>query len=208
MTEQDKLFLTRLQLSQLQSDTPYIDDWYYVMVTERRSRSADGSAASDENSAADPLEDLRALRSLSHQLELREAQNAKLYVKQRRDFAGVTVQGSLGALQRGSNMRPRQLLQMHGGEKEKEDDEAGEDEAEEKKKSPEMAAKDASPVMAAAAAQQQQHQQAELFKARATLVAVEKIYQLIIQFEDARVNELTGVVVSLNPDPYVSGKGE
>ncbi|KAG0230674.1 hypothetical protein BGW42_000792 [Actinomortierella wolfii] len=109
MTQSDKDFINRIQISQLVTDDPYADDFYCQVYTAIRNRHLQqlGLPSMIPNEANGGRRNGRADQRMQQQVQ-RIVNDAKRNPKR----TNVTVQGALGKIALNSVLNPRQLLQV------------------------------------------------------------------------------------------------
>ncbi|KAG0270011.1 hypothetical protein DFQ27_000975 [Actinomortierella ambigua] len=110
MTQSDKDFINRIQISQLVTDDPYADDFYCQVYTAIRNRHLQQMGLPGTSSGGDTnggRRNGRAEQRIQQQVQ-RIVSDAKRNPKR----TNVTVQGALGKIALNSVLNPRQLLQV------------------------------------------------------------------------------------------------
>lgn len=109
MTQSDKDFINRIQLSQLGSGDPYADDFYYQVYSSLRQRAGLPLQPSLGNDDPDRMNANRGRRENMVQQNLqRIVNNAKRRPKQ----SQVSLEGALGTIASLTARNPRQVLQI------------------------------------------------------------------------------------------------
>ncbi|KAG1595547.1 hypothetical protein G6F48_000617 [Rhizopus delemar] len=108
MTQNDKDFVNRIQLSQLASGDPYADDFYYQVYTSLRQRAGLPTATQVTNERGTRgRRDESMMQRMQQQLQ-RIVNDAKRRPKQ----TGVSLEGALGKITSLTVRNPRQVLQV------------------------------------------------------------------------------------------------
>ncbi|CAO3669910.1 unnamed protein product [Rhizopus stolonifer] len=105
MTQHDKDFVNRIQLSQLASGDPYADDFYYQVYTSLRQRA--GLPTNQANNERRGRRDDSMMQRMQQQLQ-RIVNDAKRRPKQTQ----VSLEGALGKITSLTVRNPRQVLQV------------------------------------------------------------------------------------------------
>ncbi|XP_071441104.1 protein PAT1 homolog 1 [Hetaerina americana] len=102
MTQWEKQFLLNIQRMQLQSDRPYVDDYYYTMYA-RRKKEREMAAGGKGNGL------LAQTKSLEREHNLREKDNKRT---EHHKYTPAQFENSLGKLQVVSVMAPRKIIDL------------------------------------------------------------------------------------------------
>ncbi|KAI7818802.1 topoisomerase II-associated protein PAT1-domain-containing protein [Gamsiella multidivaricata] len=114
MTQSDKDFINRIQISQLVTDDPYADDFYCQVYTALRNRHLQqmGIPGNVMNSGSAPSDNRhRGNDRTEHRMQL-QVQRIVSDAKRNPKRTNVTVEGALGKIAVNSVLNPRQLLQV------------------------------------------------------------------------------------------------
>ncbi|KAH8925438.1 hypothetical protein BT69DRAFT_1318275, partial [Atractiella rhizophila] len=173
MTQSDKDFITRIQISQLVSEDPYIDDFYFHVLKgiKLQQAQAAGGPAGSNSPTKDSHEIGRRGRSQSNaanrRLTRRENAMAKMAqqvqrlvneAKKKPRGTELSLEGALGKIALRTASQPRQLLQVSGG--------------------PSTSKEEKAPAAAAAPLQPQTEGQKPALTRRQVLVALEKLWDI------------------------------
>lgn len=128
MSTRDKHWLIGIQLSQLNTDTPYIDDYYYTVYKDRKAKLSGNSQskAHKDNQLNHPLTQPKGHAKLvliqmgkngttnRNGQNNRERRNSgtKIDDKLQRTYTPLQFENSLGKLQYGSVTAPRKIIDM------------------------------------------------------------------------------------------------
>lgn len=132
MSTRDKHWLIGIQLMQLNTETPYIDDYYYTVYKERQKKSAHESNTYKDNTLNHPLTQPKGHAQLlmmlgkngtinqrNGHLNNRERKNSESSVNNKNDkeqtprtYTPLQFEKSLGKLQCGSVTAPRKIIDM------------------------------------------------------------------------------------------------
>ncbi|KAF9290981.1 hypothetical protein BGZ68_005568 [Mortierella alpina] len=115
MTQSDKDFINRIQISQLVTDDPYADDFYCQVYTALRNRHLQqmgipGNMADNESGQNDNRR--RGGNGRTEQRMQQQVQRIVSDAKRNPKRTNVTVEGALGKIAVNSVLNPRQLLQV------------------------------------------------------------------------------------------------
>ncbi|KAG0279694.1 hypothetical protein BGZ95_000484 [Linnemannia exigua] len=113
MTQSDKDFINRIQISQLVTDDPYADDFYCQVYTALRNRHLQQMGI--PGNMMDPESQDSRRRGGNGRTEQRMQQQVQRIVsdaKRNPKRTNVTVEGALGKIAVNSVLNPRQLLQV------------------------------------------------------------------------------------------------
>ncbi|KAF9582412.1 hypothetical protein BGW38_000246 [Lunasporangiospora selenospora] len=111
MTQSDKDFINRIQISQLVTDDPYADDFYCQVYTAIRNRHLQNMGVP----GALMSEEAKRRRGANGRMEQRMQQQVQRIVsdaKRNPKRTNVTIEGALGKIAVNSVLNPRQLLQV------------------------------------------------------------------------------------------------
>lgn len=130
MSTRDKQWLISIQLSQVNTDTPYIDDYYYTVFKERKTKSKgqSESKAHKDNQLNHPFSQPKGhvqlvLNSMNNKngnnqrngqniRERRTSESNKDKEQSPRTYTPLQFENSLGKLQCGSVTAPRKIIDM------------------------------------------------------------------------------------------------
>ncbi|KAF8975815.1 hypothetical protein BGZ46_008813 [Entomortierella lignicola] len=114
MTQSDKDFINRIQISQLVTDDPYADDFYCQVYTALRNRHLQqmGIPGNMMDSAAGQNDNRRRTNVRTEQRMQQQVQRIVSDAKRNPKRTNVTVEGALGKIAVNSVLNPRQLLQV------------------------------------------------------------------------------------------------
>lgn len=118
MTQGDKDFINRIQISQLVTDDPYADDFYCQVYTALRNRHlqqmgvSSNSMGGDANGQNDNNNRRRGGNGRTEQRIQQQVQKIVSDAKRNPKRTNVTVEGALGKIAVNSVLNPRQLLQV------------------------------------------------------------------------------------------------
>ncbi|KAF9327249.1 hypothetical protein BGZ91_001551, partial [Linnemannia elongata] len=115
MTQSDKDFINRIQISQLVTDDPYADDFYCQVYTALRNRHLQqmgipGNMMDPEGNQGDSRR--RGGNGRTEQRMQQQVQRIVSDAKRNPKRTNVTVEGALGKIAVNSVLNPRQLLQV------------------------------------------------------------------------------------------------
>ncbi|KAG0197863.1 hypothetical protein BGX28_008639 [Mortierella sp. GBA30] len=115
MTQSDKDFINRIQISQLVTDDPYADDFYCQVYTALRNRHLQQMGIPGNMMEAESGQNDNRRRGGNGRTEQRMQQQVQRIVsdaKRNPKRTNVTVEGALGKIAVNSVLNPRQLLQV------------------------------------------------------------------------------------------------
>ncbi|KAF9990122.1 hypothetical protein BGZ75_003449 [Mortierella antarctica] len=115
MTQSDKDFINRIQISQLVTDDPYADDFYCQVYTALRNRHLQQMGIPGNMADNEPGQNDSRRRGGNGRTEQRMQQQVQRIVsdaKRNPKRTNVTVEGALGKIAVNSVLNPRQLLQV------------------------------------------------------------------------------------------------
>ncbi|KAG0288331.1 hypothetical protein BGZ98_004298, partial [Dissophora globulifera] len=114
MTQSDKDFINRIQISQLVTDDPYADDFYCQVYTALRNRHLQqmGIPGNSMDSGSGSNDGRRRGNVRTEQRMQQQVQRIVSDAKRNPKRTNVTVEGALGKIAVNSVLNPRQLLQV------------------------------------------------------------------------------------------------
>uniref|UniRef100_A0A6B2E8L0 Uncharacterized protein n=1 Tax=Phlebotomus kandelakii TaxID=1109342 RepID=A0A6B2E8L0_9DIPT len=126
MSQRNKQWLIGIQLLQLNTETPYIDDYYYTVYQERRMKRERESKAHRDNQLNHPLTQPKGHQQLvlmsmgkngtnqrSHERDKKNQERDKADKEMTpRTYTPLQFENSLGKLQCGSVTAPRKIIDM------------------------------------------------------------------------------------------------
>ncbi|KAI1315365.1 hypothetical protein EDD11_000924 [Mortierella claussenii] len=114
MTQSDKDFINRIQISQLVTDDPYADDFYCQVYTALRNRHLQqmGIPGNMMDSGVGQSDNRRRGNGRTEQRMQQQVQRIVSDAKRNPKRTNVTVEGALGKIAVNSVLNPRQLLQV------------------------------------------------------------------------------------------------
>ncbi|KAF9902220.1 hypothetical protein BX616_001999, partial [Lobosporangium transversale] len=112
MTQSDKDFINRIQISQLVTDDPYADDFYCQVYTALRNRHLQQMGIPGSMMDSGHPDNRRRGNGRTEQRMQQQVQRIVSDAKRNPKRTNVTVEGALGKIAVNSVLNPRQLLQV------------------------------------------------------------------------------------------------
>ncbi|KAG0265452.1 hypothetical protein BG011_004672 [Mortierella polycephala] len=112
MTQSDKDFINRIQISQLVTDDPYADDFYCQVYTALRNRHLQQMGVPSNIVESESGQNTRRGNGRTEQRMQQQVQRIVSDAKRNPKRTNVTVEGALGKIAVNSVLNPRQLLQV------------------------------------------------------------------------------------------------
>jgi DNA topoisomerase 2-associated protein PAT1 len=166
MTQYDKDYISRIQLSQLATGDPYADDFYYQVYSSLRQRAGLPTWQSTHT------QDRRGKDNMSQRMQ-QQLQRIVNDAKRRPKLAQVSLEGALGKITSLTVRNPRQVLQVPSAHTEKQ----SEDETTETVN--ETTTPDAATPPPA-------EPKSKVYSKRSVLKLVEDIYTILLELEQMR----------------------
>jgi DNA topoisomerase 2-associated protein PAT1 len=166
MTQYDKDYISRIQLSQLATGDPYADDFYYQVYSSLRQRAGLPTWQSTHT------QDRRGKDNMSQRMQ-QQLQRIVNDAKRRPKLAQVSLEGALGKITSLTVRNPRQLLQVPSAHTEKQ----SEDET------TETVNETTTPN---AATPPPAEPKSKVYSKRSVLKLVEDIYTILLELEQMR----------------------